>query len=128
MCQQPTWELQLEPVGDSSIPAAMRLGVYRIAELALGNVVKHANASTCTVRLDYAAAVGALQLVVEDDGAGFDTAAHEGGGLGLMIMNDYADSMDGRLTITSAPGEGTRVEATVPFRPGLQQPEEEGPQ
>ncbi len=108
----------LEPPGESAIPAAMRLGVYRIAELALGNVVKHANASTCTVRWDYSAADAALTLAIEDDGPGFDTGADECGGLGLMIMNDYADSMGGELTITSAPGKGTRVEATIPFEPG----------
>ena len=109
----------LEPVGESVIPPATRLGVYRIAELALGNVIKHASASTCMLQWDYAAAEGMLSLKVEDDGAGFDTAAHEGGGLGLMIMNDYADSMGGELTIASSPGEGTRVEATIPFKPGL---------
>jgi len=107
----------LEPAGESVIPPATRLGVYRIAELALGNVIKHANASTCTLQWDYTAADGKLSLAVEDDGAGFDTAAHEGGGLGVMIMNDYADSMGGKLTIISSPGEGTRVEATIPFRP-----------
>ncbi len=105
----------LEPPGESAIPAAMRLGVYRITELALGNVVKHASASTCTLRWDYNPADAVLTLAIEDDGAGFDTGADEGAGLGLMIMNDYADSMGGDLTITSAPGEGTRVEATIPF-------------
>ena len=118
----------LEPAGESAIPAPTRLGAYRIAELALGNVVKHAAASGCTVRWDYGAADGTLRLVIEDDGAGFDTAAYKGGGLGLMIMNDYADSMDGELTITSAPGEGTRVEATIPFRPGSPPASVEEPQ
>ena len=110
--------IELEPPGESAIPAAMRLGVYRITELALGNVVKHASASTCTLRWDYNPADAVLTLAIEDDGAGFDTGADEGAGLGLMIMNDYADSMGGDLTIISAPGEGTRVEATIPFEPG----------
>jgi len=118
----------LEPAGESVIPAATRLGMYRIAELALGNVVKHAAASTCTLRWDYAAAAGALTLVIEDAGAGFDTGEYEGGGLGLMIMNDYADSMGGELTITSVPGEGTRVEATIPFEPGPLPAAEERPE
>ena len=119
--------IELEPPGESAIPAAMRLGVYRITELALGNVVKHASASTCTLRWDYSPADAVLTLAIEDDGAGFDTGADEGAGLGLMIMNDYADSMGGDLTIISAPGEGTRVEATIPFEPGSPLDPEDNP-
>ncbi|MBM3956882.1 MAG: hypothetical protein FJ313_02375, partial [Gemmatimonadetes bacterium] len=106
----------LEPAGQSPLPSPMRLGVYRIAELALGNVVKHASASECTVRCDYAAEPGELRLVIEDDGAGFDVAADEGAGLGLAMMRDYADSLGGRLAIASSPGKGTRVEAVIPFK------------
>jgi len=107
----------LEPAGDSAIPPAVRLGVYRIAELALGNVVKHARASVCTMRWDHVLPAGALRLVVEDDGVGFVVDGDGPKGLGLVIMNDYADSMGGQVSITSAPASGTRVEATIPLVP-----------
>ena len=55
-------------------------------------------------------------LRVSDDGEGF-TVGEQSGGLGLVSMRERIESLNGRLTIVSAPGSGTVVEARVPLDP-----------
>lgn len=105
----------LEPAGMSDIPEHVRLGVYRIAELALGNVARHAKARSCRVNFDYDAAGASLVLTIEDDGQGFDLNGAPSSGMGMVNMTDYADALGGRLTVVSEPGKGTRVGVEVPF-------------
>jgi signal transduction histidine kinase len=89
------------------------LAVYRIAEEALTNVVKHAKAGKVIVRLDQHR-VGWLRLTVRDDGQGFD-AESVPHGLGMATMQDYAGAADGKCVVHSAPGVGTEVEAVLPL-------------
>jgi signal transduction histidine kinase len=87
-------------------------GLFRIAQEALGNAVKHANAQTVRVRL--ALANGTLALRVTDDGRGFEPdAAARRGRLGLVSMRERADRLGGALVIESAPGAGTSVSLDV---------------
>jgi signal transduction histidine kinase len=87
-------------------------GLFRIAQEALGNAVKHANAQTVRVRL--ALANGTLALRVTDDGRGFEPdAAARRGRLGLVSMRERADRLGGELVIESAPGAGTSVSLDV---------------
>ncbi|MEX0762826.1 MAG: ATP-binding protein [Dehalococcoidia bacterium] len=109
--------LELEPTGASLIPEGVRLGVYRIAELALGNVLKHANASSCSVSWDYDASANSLALTIEDDGVGFNSDALERGGLGIVNISDYTDAMGGGASIDSEPGRGARIHVYIPFEP-----------
>jgi signal transduction histidine kinase len=95
------------------IAEPVRLAAYRVAEEAMGNVVKHAGAGRVTIRLE-ALSTGGLQLTVEDDGEGFDVGATSGG-LGLAAMHDYAGAVGGECVVRSHPGKGTRVIATLPF-------------
>jgi signal transduction histidine kinase len=106
-----------EPPGTAVLPEQLRLGIYRIAELALGNVVKHARATRCTVRWDYEKSAGRLLLAVTDNGVGLAPDSRVPSGLGLVTMNDYADALNGTLVVTSFPGKGTRVEVSVPCVP-----------
>jgi signal transduction histidine kinase len=108
---------ELEPAGMSKIPETVRLAAYRIAELALGNVARHSKARNCSVTFDYSWEAGQLQLVIEDDGQGFETSGFMPVGLGVVTMNDYADALGGALAVTSAPGRGTKVHVTIPFIP-----------
>ena len=82
---------------------------YRVAQEALNNVTKHAHASRVDVLLE--ARDGAVTLVVEDDGVGFDPAdkaAHDKG-IGLAGMQERASLVGAMLQIESAPGEGTSI-------------------
>jgi signal transduction histidine kinase len=86
--------------------------LYRVAQEALNNVLKHAHASRVTVRLD--AVDGHAALEVADDGVGFEPALRGGGGFGLPGMRERVERLGGSLRIESALGTGTRVRAEVP--------------
>jgi signal transduction histidine kinase len=88
--------------------------VLRIAQEALNNAIRHADAEHVRVRLS--AEDGRLVLEVEDDGAGFDPTAAElrSRRLGLTSMEERARRLRGRLAINSARGSGTRVRLEVP--------------
>jgi signal transduction histidine kinase len=87
-------------------------GLFRIAQEALGNAVKHADAEC--IRLRLALANGTLALRVTDDGCGFEPdAAARRGRLGLVSMRERADRLGGALVIESAPGAGTSVSLDV---------------
>ena len=105
---------EMEGAGLSKIPDNVRLGVYRIAEMAIGNVIKHARAQHCSVTLVLEEGNN-LHLTVTDDGAGFPPDARVPSGLGVAMMNDYADSLGGLLAITSLPGQGTKIEIKIPL-------------
>ncbi|MBI2964878.1 MAG: hypothetical protein HYY34_01590 [Chloroflexi bacterium] len=104
----------LESAGASRIPERVRVGAYRIAELALGNVVKHAEAIRCVLHWDYLPDTRELRLIVEDDGKGFVQDPKVSTGLGLVTIRDYADSFGGRFEIRSAPGKGTVMTVWLP--------------
>ena len=100
-----------------ALPAEAEGDVLRVCREALTNVRKHANASNADVRLE--AHGGVVRLTVTDDGAGFDPRRVGAGGYGLESMRQRATHVGGRLDISSAPGEGTRVtlEVNVPNLP-----------
>ena len=91
------------------------LCVYRIAQEALRNVVKHSGAVTASVQLSVDKE--RLTLGVSDSGRGFNIAdpAH-GAGLGLVNMQERLRPLAGELTIQSMPGAGTQIRAVVPLR------------
>ena len=95
------------------IPEQVRLVAYRIAEEALGNVVKHANASKVAIRPELTPE-GCLRLTVRDDGQGFDEHGISVG-TGMSAMMDYAEAMGGTRLVHSAPGSGTEVIVTLPL-------------
>ncbi|MFJ5214713.1 GAF domain-containing sensor histidine kinase [Streptomyces sp. NPDC088354] len=97
-----------------ALPAAQEEAVLRVAQEAMHNALRHAEASTVTVRLE-ARGRGAV-LRITDDGRGFDPSAVRRAGrhLGLVSMRDRADGVGGALTVESAPGRGTVVEMEVP--------------
>jgi signal transduction histidine kinase len=90
--------------------------VFRIAQEALQNALRHADAEHIEVRLEDGR--GRLLLSVADDGRGFDAAAGavRGRRLGLTSMEERAAELGGRLEIESRPGAGTRVRLEVPGR------------
>ncbi len=104
------------------IPEQVRLAAYRIAEEALTNAVKNAKANRITIALGLSSQ-GWLRLMVHDNGEGFDLGSVSGG-LGLLMMQDYAEVVGGRCVVRSAPDEGTEVTAILPLAgPGAEHPE-----
>ena len=102
-----------EPADRSLVPEQVGLAAYRIAEEALTNVVKHAGAGKVNVRLDMSRE-GWLRLTVRDDGQGFNVQEPHPG-LGLGIMQDYAEAVDGECSVHSDHGVGTEVAAVLPL-------------
>jgi two-component system, NarL family, sensor kinase len=95
------------------LPARMEMGLYRVAQEALTNVVRHAGASTATLQL--VMLPDKVRLVVEDNGRGFDTSAIGESCFGLVGMNERVKLMGGILSIQSSPGAGTHLELVVPL-------------
>lgn len=95
------------------LSATVQVVTLRVAQEALANVRKHARAASVTLGLTYGA--DGLTLAVEDDGVGMPAGAGRHGGFGMRSMRERVEQVGGRLTITSAPGAGTRVEAEVPY-------------
>ncbi len=96
-----------------SLSAETEETLYRIAQEALNNCLKHAGASRIGVRLWQEG--GKTMMIVSDDGAGFDPAAAEvGPGMGLRGMAERAAELGGSLRVDSEPGRGTLVGVEVP--------------
>ena len=114
--------VQHERANPKLIPEQVRLAAYRIAEEALTNADKNARASRITMTLRLSTQ-GWLRLTVQDNGQGFDLGSVSGG-VGLLMMQDYAEVVGGRCVVHSAPDEGTEVTAILPLaRPGAEHPE-----
>ncbi len=97
---------------------AIEIGCYRVAQEALSNVSRHAEAKNVSV--DASIADGKIVLRIADDGKGFDsesarTRASEGTSLGLLGMEERVNLLSGSLSIASCPGEGSTVEARIPL-------------
>ncbi len=112
-------DITVDAMGDTEhIPAQAASVLYRVAQEALTNAVRHAAPTTVaiTVRADADTAT----LEVSDDGRGFDIAEAEARrpGMGLFSMRERVSLVDGELDLTSAPGSGTRVVASVPLTAG----------
>ncbi|HEX4609806.1 MAG TPA: chemotaxis protein CheB [Urbifossiella sp.] len=103
-------------VGPGRLPAAVETAVYRVVQEALTNVAKHAGATTVGVVLTRPD--GAVSVVVEDNGAGFDPAATPNGRLGLLGMRERVELVGGEIDIESASGAGTTVAVRIPIPEG----------
>ncbi len=95
--------------GDRKLPPDVQVGFYRITQEALNNIVKHSKATQAVVTLRLQ---NVVRLSIADDGCGFDPALISPEHLGLKIMRERADAIGAKITITSEPGEGTRVSLT----------------
>ncbi len=103
--------------GVDRLPPALETGLYRIAQEALANTRKYAQAAHLGLQLERLDS--ALRLTVEDDGSGFDPALvmpTTDSGFGITGMTERAHLLGGQLEVCSSPGCGTRIVATVPVR------------
>jgi two-component system, NarL family, sensor kinase len=105
--------LEVDLVGlEGRLPSDLETLAYRVVQEALNNVSKHARAERAQVLARHAG--GQLELVVADDGRGFDAAAADADGSGLRGMRDRVELFGGRIEIGSRSGKGTRIVASVP--------------
>ena len=97
------------------IPPAIAAALYRVAQEALRNAARHANASRVDIRLRQDG--GTAMLEIEDDGVGFDVAQAEKRrpGMGMFSMRERVGLVNGRLTVNSVRGRGTSIVAIVPL-------------
>src|SRR5438045_3112692 len=94
---------------------AVEITLYRIAQEALNNVIKHARASTANVELRQT--TERVSCTVRDDGVGFAADRLEGGtGLGLVGIRERLGALGGSVHIASQPGGGTTLRAEIPLR------------
>ncbi len=92
--------------------------LFLIAQGALNNALRHAQAQTVRVKLEFNqnAATPELQLEIEDDGRGFDTGLNSNG-IGLQAMRQRAEKLGGSFEVESQAGQGTKVRVCVPYLP-----------
>lgn len=107
----------VSPSESDRLPGRVEVTLYRIAQEAITNILRHANAGRASVvllRRD-----GAIMLLVEDDGVGFDAASVQGNGatacLGLIGMKERATLLGGDLAVESVPGSGTTIRVRIPL-------------
>jgi two-component system, NarL family, sensor histidine kinase UhpB len=92
----------------------MSIAIYRIVQEALSNVVKHAEASHCEVRMSCKDPQQVVVLTIVDDGRGFEVAS-ERSGIGILSMTERAESVSGQLMVRATPSKGSVVTATFPL-------------
>lgn len=107
-----TTPVTIAAVPPSRLPEPVEAAAYFVVAECLANVDKYAEAGSATVTVQRAA--GAVEVLVADDGRG---GADPAGGSGLRGLADRLGALGGRLDLTSAPGDGTQVRASIPVTP-----------
>lgn len=95
------------------LPARIEIGVYRIVQEALANVVRHAKAGEASVQL--IVMPQQIELTITDDGVGFDPMNIPDGHYGLIGINERVRLLGGQVRVNSYPGEGTSLEIHLPL-------------
>ena len=96
-----------------SLPAAVEVACYRIAQEAITNAARHSGASSCHISLSVDEADGAIQLEVSDNGTGI--SEDRSAGVGMSSMRERAEELGGAFTIGALPEGGTRLLARLPL-------------
>jgi signal transduction histidine kinase/ligand-binding sensor domain-containing protein len=106
---------------DGLLPVEGEIGLFRIVQEGVNNVVRHSGATMVAVHARRAG--DAIAVMIRDDGRGFtvrrDGAGRPAGGFGLSGIAERARILGGRVDVVSAPGEGTRLELSVPVPAGI---------
>jgi signal transduction histidine kinase len=95
------------------VPASVALCLFRIAQEALQNVVKHSGATAATVRLRMTGS--GIGLHIADGGGGFNQPSNHGTGLGLLSMRERVHFAAGRIVIRSAAARETHIVIYIPL-------------
>jgi two-component system, NarL family, sensor kinase len=95
------------------LPVRVEVGLYRILQESINNILKHAQAKQVTLTLVASSEV--VRLEIEDDGCGFDPQQIPDHHFGIIGMNERARLLGGKLLLESCPGQGTRIDIMVPL-------------
>ncbi len=108
------FDRKLDPVDDIFLKEAA-MNLYRIVQESLNNILKHSQARRASVKLERD--VHDVQLCIADDGCGFDAeeTAENPKGMGLKNIAERVKMLGGRLKMTRRPGNGMRMDVTIPF-------------
>lgn len=98
---------EITVVGQGRLPTEVQVAIYRICQEALNNVAKHAEAGIVEINLRHEEA--GIELSISDDGRGFDPEQTAYGHYGLVMMRERAEAVGALLSITSRPGQGTKL-------------------
>jgi signal transduction histidine kinase len=110
-------DLRLDVEADVSVPAATQVALMRVVREAIVNAERHGGAQVVSVTVR---GESGLRLAIVDDGSGFDVEQvlrrppKIDAGFGLVGMRERVESLGGRLRIASAPGQGTRIDVSLP--------------
>ncbi len=111
---QGNFQTDFEILGlDQTFPENIELGLFRVAQEALTNIIRHAQASRVQIRLNIAE--DHVRLTIEDDGVGFDPALVPGDRFGLIGLNERLNLLGGKLSVLSEIKSGTKIVAHVPL-------------
>lgn len=111
-------KVHLETAGmERRLPSKIETAIFRIIQEAITNIIRHANAESACISLDFEESH--VVTHVEDDGRGFDIdeamrATKRGRGLGLLSMKERAELLGGVFSIRSNPGQGTQIDVRIP--------------
>lgn len=110
-------ETNIQSLGNDRLPFFVEMGLYRLIQEALTNVIRHAKAKTVSVQVQQEGTH--IRIVIADDGVGFDVEALlqsplSEQNLGLHGMHERASLLNGSLIIESMPGQGTTVYIDIP--------------
>jgi PAS domain S-box-containing protein len=108
----PLLQVSVSTEGEQKLPPDVQVTLYRVAQEALNNIVKHADARIAQVHLRRRSSRVELQVI--DNGHGYDPGAIPPGHFGVSIMRERVEAIGGALTVRSRPGRGTSV--TVVWR------------
>jgi PAS domain S-box-containing protein len=112
ICARHELRVETHLCDEPDLPLEMKEALYRIAQEALHNIVKHAHAHCCQLLLYQHPETIVLEVI--DDGVGFDPSTTFPGHLGLHSMRERAMHLGGLLEISSIPGKQTRVRVVIP--------------
>lgn len=104
-----------EDLGLTEIPGDLAMPAYRVAQEALNNIVKHADATQVSVHLGLSQDQQQMSIEIKDNGKGFDTSTSNQSGLGLIGMRERVAAVGGELCISSPRGQGTTIYVTLPL-------------
>jgi two-component system, NarL family, sensor kinase len=110
------WDLNIKfvSIGKHDLPQRVESGLYRVAQEALTNAVRHAEAKHITITLEIDPEEVCLMIV--DDGRGFDPSHVSEGRYGLIGLNERVRLLGGTLELSSVPGAGTQLDIDIPLQ------------